>query len=198
MKEHKIDKKHCIGGWYIDKKICDELVENFKKTPNFLKQVGVIGRGSKLTIDKERKDSLEILINNKNDNYPLNVYQDELQKCLDKFQEKFDVVKGLQRFNLSPDGYNLQAYLPKGGFKSWHCERTGPQDMERILVFMTYLNDVPDGGTLFKYQKIKIPAKKGLTIIWPSDWTHTHKGEISKKHNKYIVTGWYTFNKENE
>jgi len=70
--------------------------------------------------------------------------------------------------------------------------------MERILVFMTYLNDVPDGGTLFKYQKIKIPAKKGLTIIWPSDWTHTHKGEISKKHNKYIVTGWYTFNKENE
>jgi hypothetical protein len=29
---------------------------------------------------------------------------------------------------------------------------------------MTYLNDVPDGGTEFKYQKIISPAKKGLTL----------------------------------
>jgi hypothetical protein len=54
---------------------------------------------------------------------------------------------------------------------------------------MTYLNDVKDGGTFFKYQNFKAPAKKGLTLIWPSDWTHTHKGEISKTKEKFIVTG---------
>ena len=58
---------------------------------------------------------------------------------------------------------------------------------------MTYLNNVPDAGTHFKYQHIKTPAEKGLTLIWPSDFTHTHKGEISKKEEKYIITGWLGF-----
>ena len=45
---------------------------------------------------------------------------------------------------------------------------------------MTYLNDVPDGGTHFKYQDLTTPAEKGLTIlIWPTDFSHTHKGQIT-------------------
>ncbi len=55
---------------------------------------------------------------------------------------------------------------------------------------MTYLNDVPDGGTNFKYQNITSPAKKGLTLFWPSDFTHIHKGQISETSEKYIITGW--------
>ena len=62
-----------------------------------------------------------------------------------------------------------------------------------MLVFMTYLNDVEDGGTFFKYQNIKTKAKKGTTLIWPTDFTHTHKGEISTKSHKYILTGWLGF-----
>jgi hypothetical protein len=58
---------------------------------------------------------------------------------------------------------------------------------------MTYLNDVPNGGTEFLYQNIKLPAIKGLTTIWPAYWTHTHKGQISKEHEKYIATGWFQF-----
>ena len=56
---------------------------------------------------------------------------------------------------------------------------------------MTYLNDVTDGGTEFKYQNITAPAKKGLTLIWPSDWTYTHKGGGPKDGYKFIATGWY-------
>ena len=58
---------------------------------------------------------------------------------------------------------------------------------------MPYLNDVPDGGTHFKYQELTAPAKKGLTLIWPTDFTHTHKGQITDKHEKYIITGWLGF-----
>ena len=43
------------------------------------------------------------------------------------------------------------------------------------------------------YQKITSPAKKGLTMIWPSDWTHTHRGQISQNHKKYIITGWLNY-----
>ena len=50
----------------------------------------------------------------------------------------------------------------------------------RHLVFMTYLNDVFDeGGTEFFYQKIKAQPRKGLTLIWPVDWTHLHRGIVS-------------------
>ena len=36
-------------------------------------------------------------------------------------------------------------------------------------------------------------AEKGLTLIWPTDFTHTHSGQISKTHEKYIITGWFNF-----
>jgi hypothetical protein len=37
------------------------------------------------------------------------------------------------------------------------------------------------------------PAKKGLTMIWPTDWTHIHRGIVSETKEKMIVTGWYNF-----
>ena len=55
---------------------------------------------------------------------------------------------------------------------------------------MTYLNDIDEGGTVFKYQKITTPSIKGLTLIWPTDFTHTHKGQITDK-EKIITTGWF-------
>ena len=54
--------------------------------------------------------------------------------------------------------------------------------------------DIDDGGgTEFKLQKMKVKAEKGKTIIWPSDWTHTHRGIVSPSKEKYIVTGWWSF-----
>ena len=59
---------------------------------------------------------------------------------------------------------------------------------------MTYLNDVEDKGeTEFVLQNLKVKAEKGKTLIWPADWTHTHRGIISPTQEKYIVTGWFNF-----
>ena len=59
---------------------------------------------------------------------------------------------------------------------------------------MTYLNNVKQGGeTEWFYQKIKIKPKKGLTVIWPSNWVFTHKGHTAVDEDKYIFTGWYTY-----
>ena len=59
---------------------------------------------------------------------------------------------------------------------------------------MTYLNDVTDqGGTEFYNQKIITEPKKGLTLIWPADWTHTHRGIASPTQDKYIATGWLSY-----
>ena len=53
--------------------------------------------------------------------------------------------------------YNTQKYPIGGGFKIWHHENDFKSfNYDRCLVFMTYLNDVEDGGTSFKYQDIDI------------------------------------------
>ena len=56
---------------------------------------------------------------------------------------------------------------------------------------MLYLNNVANGGTEFKYQKITTEAIKGNLVIWPAEFTHLHKGVISKTKEKYIATGWF-------
>ena len=59
---------------------------------------------------------------------------------------------------------------------------------------MTYLNDVTDGGeTEFLHQGLKVQPQKGLTLIWPADWTHTHRGVASPTQEKAIVTGWFNY-----
>ena len=47
--------------------------------------------------------------------------------------------------------------------------------------------------TEWYYQKKKIQPKKGLSVIWPPDFTHTHRGIPSPTQEKYIVTGWWNF-----
>ena len=91
------------------------------------------------------------------------------------------------------ENYNIQHYEPGEGFKGWHAERTNYISSKRVLVFMTYLTDTKNAGTEFKYQKLKTDCKKGSTVIWPSEWTHLHRGIISNKHPKTIITGWWSF-----
>ena len=57
---------------------------------------------------------------------------------------------------------------------------------------MTYLNDVgsDDGGTTVTHYNLEIQPKRGLTLIWPAEWTHAHKGSVLRKNSKYIMTGW--------
>ena len=59
---------------------------------------------------------------------------------------------------------------------------------------MTYLNNVDDGGeTQFLYQEKEIQPKKGLTVLWPTDFTHTHRGVTSPTQTKIIATGWFNY-----
>ena len=36
--------------------------------------------------------------------------------------------------------FNMQRYLPEEGFSSWHCEKRKAKTLNRILVWMVYLN----------------------------------------------------------
>jgi len=190
LKEHKFSNNSFIGGWYISEKICDKIINFYKNNPKSVVE-GNTGT-DKIKIDKDIKESLEIGLKPDTSFPPFYEYRMALQLCLDEYIKKYPFLQRVDNFNIT-EGYNIQYYKPNGGFKHWHCEITHPKSSKRVLTFMTYLNDVPDGGTEFFYQKTITPAKKGLTLIWPAHFTHFHKGQISKKYEKYIITGWYTF-----
>jgi hypothetical protein len=186
LKEEKYKLESFIGGWYIPESICNDFIKFYNKN-NFLHTEGKVTKG----IDKEVKESTDLYLN-ANDSF-LWEYNKYLNMCLKNYVEKYKELDYINKFSTIPEQYNIQYYKPKQGFKTFHCERTGKINSLRMLVFMTYLNDVSDGGTEFKYQKLTTKAKKGLTLIWPPDFTHTHKGQISNTNEKYIITGWFSF-----
>ena len=177
-----------MGGWFIKDKVCDDLIKYFNNTNEKGPGSTYIYHHSK--IDKKIKDSIETSFFPDSVGQEWNNYKIELQKVLNLYTKKYPESAKVHRFTLV-EGANLQYYKPGGGYFKWHAERTGKSN--RHLVWMTYLNDLDDGGTEFKHQKIKLPAKKGLTVIWPTDWTHVHRGIISKTQDKYIITGWFNY-----
>jgi|TARA_B100000035_G_C21033778_1_gene569795 hypothetical protein len=182
-----------ISGWYIeDNSICDSLIDLWKNSD---KQIGTVNINGSSIIDKNYKDSIEVKIHPNSDNFYFLKYLDELRIIAKKYITQYPWSDKFSPWSIT-DSVNLQYYPPNGGFKSWHTERSSATHpfASRHLVFMTYLNDVWEGGeTEFYHQNLKVSPKKGLTLIWPSDWTHLHRGLVSKTQEKWIITGWFNF-----
>lgn len=90
--------------------------------------------------------------------------------------------------------FNVQKYSPGEGFYDWHCESSSLKTNHRQLVWMVYLNTLTDRGeTAFFYQQHYEEPKQGKLLIWPADWTYTHKGVSSPSQTKYILTGWFDY-----
>lgn len=118
-------------------------------------------------------------------------YINFLKLCLEKYSNVFSI---LEDFDIAPFGIKLQKTRAGQGFHAWHTEQANKRTQERVLTFMTYLNDDFEGGeTEFKYQCKRINPKKGQTLIWPADFTHTHRGLMPLTGTKYIATGWFEF-----
>jgi uncharacterized protein YjiS (DUF1127 family) len=80
------------------------------------------------------------------------------------------------------------------GYHVWHCENEGLSSKSRLLAFMIYLNDVDEGGeTEFLYQHKRIKAEEGKLLIWPAQFTHTHRGNMPISNTKYVLTGWIEY-----
>ena len=124
------------------------------------------------------------------DRYFSKYYIRNLFQCFNDYKEQYDFLKTfVKKIHIGP--FNIQKYLPGGHFGRLHAERTGMAHIHRIFAWMTYLNDVDDGGTTdFDYYKVKIKPETGKTLIWPAEWTHAHRGSVLNGGEKYIITGW--------
>lgn len=188
---HAINElKNFISGWYISKELCQDIVKS-TQGPNRLKFYGQEYTGGRGYIQGLLKTLSPDLYNQ---------YKIELTNLFNLYLEEYEFLKyntpmPFARLSTNEQGIEhvlIQKYNKNNYFRVLHSETSGLKDNDRTLVFMTYLNDIKDGGgTEWPYQNFQSSAEQGLTLLWPANWTHPHRGIVSKTEEKYIITGWY-------
>jgi len=168
-----------IQGWYMSDNIVTSLLKEVKQMQYEKKFVSIGKPGNYQTVDL-RNHSIQV--------------QKQFLNSLNNMVLNYEKVYfSLNHLDYKLNEYiNIQHWEPGKSFANWHCETSNCfKTIFRNLVFMTYLNDIHDGGdTEFFYQKCKIKPKAGLTILWPAGWTHLHRGNVTNEH-KYAITGWF-------
>ncbi len=183
-----------IGSWNIENdKLCNEIIKFFEDHKS-MQRVGITALG----YDPKIKQTIDMTIlpsNLKNQKYSLfNSYFNLLKDCFLDYRNQYPFLKH-KFFNRTHIGnFNVQKYNSGDHFSQLHSERTSLDSLHRLFAWMTYLNNVDDGGTAnFEYYDIKVKPEIGKTLIWPAEWTHAHTGSILKSGTKYIITGWIQF-----
>lgn len=178
----------------LSSELCKAFIDTFEASDE--KKPGVL-YGANGTSSTDDKKSTDITFN---PNYLqhetwgplLNEFIPILQKGQSDYIDRHLLAfTKLDPFEISPL-FNIQRYEPNEGFYGWHCERASLKYSSRVLVWMVYLNTVTDRGeTEFYYQHHFELAVEGKLVIWPSDWTHLHRGIPSPTQTKYVLTGWF-------
>lgn len=182
-----------IGSWFIENlTVCDRLIDYFEAHPRNQKNGRTDGG-----INCEIKSSTDMSIMPKEIILPGNEvfqeYFDQLYKCYRDYLLQWPFLNKMVS-NLEIGMFNLQRYHSGQHFKEIHTERSSINTLHRVFAWMTYLNNVDDGGsTYFVHYDIDVKPRKGLTLIWPAEWTHAHNGNILGSGAKYIITGWIHF-----
>lgn len=168
---------------------CDKIIDEFESSPEYHEK----GKSGQSEIKEHVKKSTDITYDINKKSITSEIISKSLQKHVDKYIVEYpDLDERLNKWTCVPY-FNVQKYEPNEGFFKPHCENCDKESSYRVLVWMYYLNDVPNGGTLFPTLEVGINAIKGRLVLWPSYWTHVHMGQISETHTKYIVTGWHGF-----
>ena len=195
MKRLKLesDQINFIGIWNLENNdLCKNIVNFFEKNIDLQKD-GTTGDGKKTELKKTT--DINIHPNNLKEEKFLHIkeYIKALHNCYLDYQEQWPFLK--DKINtVDIPTFNIQRYNPGDHFSHIHTERSSLNSLHRVFAWMTYLNNVDDGGnTHFTHYDLKIKPEIGKTLIWPAEWTHAHCGEILNSGVKYIITGWMHF-----
>tara|TARA_R100001244_G_scaffold120489_2_gene90111 strand:- start:656 stop:1279 length:624 start_codon:yes stop_codon:yes gene_type:complete len=115
------------------------------------------------------------------------------EQCMSLYSKEYSMLNTMESHIIAEA--KLQKTIEGEGYHIWHSEDMGLNSQRsRLLAFSLCLNDDYEGGeTEFLYQKRRIKPKKDRLLIWPAQFTHTHRGNTVLKGTKYILTGWVEF-----
>lgn len=113
-------------------------------------------------------------------------------ECYKLYTQKYSLLEEYSRHGIID--IKIQKTIPGEGYHLWHSENMAMRNRNRLSVFSLYLNDVEEGGeTEFLYQKQRFKPIKNRLLIWPSTYTHVHRGNPPISNDKYLLTGWVEY-----
>ena len=178
-----------------DEKFCQSLIDGFNRADElgFALSRQQNNEGSRL-----KKDDTALF---SQDARADRIFAKEYRAFLDKFwtgvydiyaNEYTALVDGNDRHHVL--SVKIQKTEVGQGYHVWHCEHSSRETASRVLAFVLYLNDVDEGGeTEFLYQHKRVKPKVGTVVVFPSSFTHVHRGNPPLSGTKYILTGWVEF-----
>tara|TARA_R110002126_G_scaffold167753_1_gene316224 strand:+ start:3284 stop:3805 length:522 start_codon:yes stop_codon:yes gene_type:complete len=109
---------------------------------------------------------------------------------LQKYKKKYPQIN-LTKNKWAITNLRFKHFKPGKSFEKFHSEHSWKY-ATRLLNIQIYLSD-HNCGTEF-YNKKVIKSEIGKLVIFPSYFTHTHRGQkCPDKKNRYIITGYINF-----
>ena len=178
-----------IGVWdnFFPKPLCDDVIA---KMELIISQSSNVMNGNRQFSEKKLgRNDVSFMLNDFSAELS-NKVNEYLTCCATHYTSEYDQ---LRQVNIKSFHVKAQKTPPKGGYHVWHYESMSFETSTRELVWMIYLNDMPngEGETEFLYQKRRINPKAGRVVIFPAGLTHVHRGLTVYTQNKYILTGWF-------
>ena len=187
----KIEYKDFVGIYdnSIPIKICEEFVENYETSEQNVE----LGDFSIPELSgADRLDSYEFVtpvISTILPRPPVEQYFIYLKSCFGDYVRKYSIEFGGAFMN---DTFKIHKVKKSEGYHRWHYENASATSMDRLMVYMTYLEAPKEGGeTEFLHQSLRIKPVVGRTLIWPAGYTHMHRGNPPLDGEKMYITGWF-------
>ncbi len=181
---------HFISSWSINDEDLNEIIDYFNSSHENHTQ-GAFKPG---LIDKAKKDCIELSIKPKDvDEKKLNFifnYLNKIKNCYADYIEQWGYLQNnTQKIYIG--SIKIEKYLLSGHHKEYQCDRNDIHTSHKSLSWITFLNNTEkeEGCMNFKYFDCSIQPKKGLTLMWPSDWTHINNHDVVKTQDKLTIRG---------
>lgn len=116
---------------------------------------------------------------------------DVIQQKVEEYMSEYS-ISNQHGGTLANMFFKMQMTRVGESFSKWHTE-WATEYPNRFLVWMLYLNDIMEGGeTEWLYYNRRIQPRAGDLLIWPTGFTHAHRGNPPLDKKKYVITGWIT------
>ena len=204
MKEEKMKEEYndFIGIYdeSVPVDLCNEFVKNYEKAKKNRTIIDLSKENESGIVDLanpiNRKDEAVFVTPLSSTIYPIppvQEYFDFIGNCMMKYLERYSIRFDGTIFN---DVFKIHKVRKSEGFHAWHYENSSGLNLERLMVYMTYLEVPKKGGeTEFLHQSLRIEPVVGRTLIWPAGYTHMHRGLMPLDGEKMYITGWFTGSK---
>lgn len=169
---------------------CKEIIDYFEKSSDTFSIEGE---------ETSHRNDEQLFIYPDSNTKLFNLINESVETCYDLYMDRYWVIKQ-NNICFDQDHLKIQKTNPRGGYHTWHCEINSLEMVDRCLVWILYLNDIPkgEGETEFLWQGVRVQPKAGTMVVWPAFFTHYHRGNPVYSCSKYIATGWGHYHSEDQ